>query len=290
MRITAEHLGLWEAFVTVLPQPLSQADAERDRRAKAFIGMHCSDLYMFHVEQAPTAKAAWDALTALNAASTSARRLLLRQQMVSFKMTAREGVLEYFTRASQLRSDLAAAEEPLTDDQAVHMILAGLPARFSTTVQILQSHAVLSPTECLAKLLVAEQMLDAREEEPPTAYYSRFGGGGGGAKRRWEGASSRGGQQGGGNQAVGPPAARGGSGSGGGAQRFGQSGPGAKGGIKGTCWFCLKPGHHKAECWHWKRARTEQQPPRSQQSGQQQPRAYLAEHGDELGAACGDEL
>ena len=207
MRITAEHLGLWDAFVNVLPQPLSQADAERDRRGKAFIGMHCSDLFMFHVEQATSAKAAWDILIALNAASSSARKLLLRQKMVGFKMSAREGVLEYFTKASQLRSDLAAAEEPMSDNQAVHMILAGLPARFNTTVQILQNNVVLSPTECLAKLLVAEQMLDAREEEPPTAYFSRSGGGaggGGGAKRRWDGDSSRGAQQGGGTRVPDP--------------------------------------------------------------------------------------
>ena len=138
MRITAEHLGLWDAFVNVLPQPLSQADAERDRRGKAFIGMHCSDLFMFHVEQATSAKAAWDILIALNAASSSARKLLLRQKMVGFKMSAREGVLEYFTRASQLRSDLAAAEEPMSDNQVVHMILAGLHSHYGKATKVLQ--------------------------------------------------------------------------------------------------------------------------------------------------------
>ena len=42
--------------------------------------------------------------------------------------------------------------------------------------------------------------------------------------------------------------------------RGGGRGGGRKSGlVRGTCWHCLKPGHHKAECWHWKRARTEQQ-------------------------------
>lgn len=116
-------------------------------------------------------------------------------------------------------------------------------------------------------------MLAAREEEPPIAFFTRTDDGSN-KRGRDHDTSSRDGQYGG---RIG---FRGGSGSGRGRGR-GRLVPN-KGGIRGTCWHCLKPGHHKSECWHWKRARTEQQ----QQDG---PHANVAAANAELGAA-GDAL
>jgi hypothetical protein len=236
LMMAAEHLELWQAFVT------DMTGTEIDRRAKTFIGMHVSDLHLSTVMSCTSAKDAWDTLHSTFAASSKSRALLLRRAMVGFSMGPNQSVLSYVNEAKELQRDLALAGEPLMADQVVSMVLAGLPDRFSTVVQILQ-HSMASATmnDVLTKLLVAEQMVAAREKEPPTAYLGHANTGGILKRARFpeDGGSSRAGgqQQGGGRQ------------SGGGDQRSGQFGrSNGDGPFKGTCWHCNEVGHKKSDC------------------------------------------
>jgi uncharacterized membrane protein YgcG len=237
--------------------------------------MHVSDLHLFTVMHATSAKDAWDTLKSQQSASAKSQSLLLRRKMIDFKMGPNQSVLQYVNAAMVLQQDFVLAGKPMLAEEAVNMVLAGLPDRFSTVVQILQ-HSIDSLTmhDCLTKLLVAEQMVAAREEEP-TAYYGHADRGNRGVLKRVrfpeDGGSSRAGLQhdgGGGRQ------------SGGGGQRSGQFGRSTGGGgpFRGTCWHCNEVGHIKADCAVFTKAKKQRA----------EKRAYLAAEHD-LGAT-GDAM
>lgn len=237
VQMAAEHLDLWPAIAT----DMRETNVELDRRAKTYLGMHVTDLHLFTVMHAASAKAAWDALKSQHSAAAKSRSCLLHRTKVNFCMNDGQSVLEYVMEAKQLESTFALAGEPLTSDQAVTMVLAGLPDRFSTIVQILQNSAEsITLDDCLTRLLVAEQMVAAREKEP-TAYIGHVNNGNTFKRVRFH-------EDGGSSRAGGQHVGGGGGGKQFGGQRSGQFGRSNGGGFKGTCWHCNEVGHIKADC------------------------------------------
>ena len=198
----------------------TEADTDKDNRAKAVIGAHVSDLYLGVYQKAATAKALWTALESLFAQKNLTRRLTLRRQLNSLKKSQMETLSMYFARATKLRDDLKGADQDITEDEVVSAVLAGLPKSYDTAIAIMEfSDKALTVDDCLTKLLNVEHKL-GRDDGEPSAFYTRIngfkpsGGGGGG----------------------------------------GHSGPGSSGfrGRRGskpaTCWHCGQIGHIKKFC------------------------------------------
>jgi gag-polypeptide of LTR copia-type len=99
-----------------------------DAKAHSLIGAHLSDHLLTYFDKYNTTKALWDALKALFAEKTKARRLALQKEMNNVKKDAKESIAGYFARAQRLRDELVGAESDVSDEVLIEHVLVGLPS------------------------------------------------------------------------------------------------------------------------------------------------------------------
>jgi hypothetical protein len=164
--------GCWSAI-----EPGTDVNAAIDQKAKSFIGMYVEDHLLPIVDDANTAKEAWDAFKASYVRNSSSSRLHLRRDLNSLKMEGAETLTMYFARARRIRDDLVAIGDQIDDDQVAMSILAGLPKQYDTVITVMQhGNQKLNLDTCLANLLPMESKLARAEEEESmaAAHTARF--------------------------------------------------------------------------------------------------------------------
>jgi hypothetical protein len=144
--------------------------SEKDRKARALIGLYVKEHHLATVSECKTAKEAWEALAQLFKARTNARMLQLRKELGELKMAPTETLAKYFARAKTLYKDLNGAGHKVEEMDVVFSILAGLPSQYKTITDILVTSGTnvdLTFSNTFSKLLVkeVESNGDKTEEE-----------------------------------------------------------------------------------------------------------------------------
>ncbi|KAJ9522477.1 hypothetical protein QJQ45_008246 [Haematococcus lacustris] len=116
----------------------SRADSALDRKAKAFIQRHVSNLHIFTVKSADSAQDAWETLESQFTESSVARQSQLQQQLSLLRMEPGESVAHFYARLQQLLTELEACNCETSESTVVLAILAALPPEYESTVERLR--------------------------------------------------------------------------------------------------------------------------------------------------------
>ncbi|KAJ9529163.1 hypothetical protein QJQ45_007834 [Haematococcus lacustris] len=116
----------------------SRADSSLDRKAKAFIQRHVSNLHIFTVKSADSAQDAWETLESQFTESSVARQSQLQQQLSLLRMEPGESVARFYARLQQLLTELEACNCETSESTVVLAILAALPPEYESTVERLR--------------------------------------------------------------------------------------------------------------------------------------------------------
>jgi gag-polypeptide of LTR copia-type/Domain of unknown function (DUF4219)/Zinc knuckle len=157
MKFLLVRKGLWSV---VEADPTGAKEKELDPKAKAEIALYVGDQDLVTVDDAASAKAAWDALASIYKARTMARRLFLKREMSMLKMQPTEGVVAFVARAKGMWAELLAAGHTVASPaELTWHVLAGLPEGFEAIITVLEqlSETELIMDKVLPKLLQAEQ-------------------------------------------------------------------------------------------------------------------------------------
>ncbi|KAJ9520180.1 hypothetical protein QJQ45_030103 [Haematococcus lacustris] len=111
----------------------SRAESALDRKAKAFIQRHVSNLHIFTVKSADSAQDAWQTLEA-----SVARQSQLQQQLSLLHMEPGESVARFYACLQQLLTELEACSCDVSESTIVLAILAALPPEYEGIVERLR--------------------------------------------------------------------------------------------------------------------------------------------------------
>ncbi|KAJ9510638.1 hypothetical protein QJQ45_027557, partial [Haematococcus lacustris] len=144
----------------------SRADSALDRKAKAFIQRHVSNLHIFTVKSADSAQDAWETLESQFTESSVARQSQLQQQLSLLRMDPGESVARFYARLQQLLTELEACNCETSESTVVLAILAALPPEYESTVERLrydQTNADLKVERIKRVLLTKEADLLSKQ-------------------------------------------------------------------------------------------------------------------------------
>ncbi|KAJ9512725.1 hypothetical protein QJQ45_019054 [Haematococcus lacustris] len=113
----------------------SRAEAAQDRKAKAFIQRHVSNLHIFTVKSADSAEDAWQTLAAQFTQSSVARQSQLQHQLSLLRMEPGESVARFYARLQHLLTQLEACDCETSESTVVLAILAALPPEYEGVVE-----------------------------------------------------------------------------------------------------------------------------------------------------------
>ncbi|KAJ9523155.1 hypothetical protein QJQ45_023956, partial [Haematococcus lacustris] len=229
----------------------SRAETALDRKAKAFIQRHVSNLHIFTVKNANSAQDSWETLESQFTQSSVARQSQLQQQLSLLRMEPGESVSRFYARLQQLLTELEACSCETSESTVVLAILAALPPEYEGTVERLrydQTSADLTVERIKRVLLqkeadlLSKQMQQQLNTSSSTLWsYS--------SPSEHRGAGSSGGQGGRGRsrapQQPREQLSR--------AQSPDRSTRDASSHAHLTCNYCAKPGHIMSECFTFDR-------------------------------------
>ncbi|KAJ9513533.1 hypothetical protein QJQ45_006177 [Haematococcus lacustris] len=115
-----------------------RAETAQDRKAKAFIQRHVSNLHIFTVKNSDSAQDAWETLESHFTQSSVARQSQLQQQLSLLRMEPGESVARFYARLQQLLTELEACNCETSESTVVLAILAALPPEYEGTVERLR--------------------------------------------------------------------------------------------------------------------------------------------------------
>ena len=153
---------LWHC---VTEEGSTRIKAKDDMKARATIALCVKPHHASLLAGTKTAKEAWNALKKLYDAQGTAGRMQLLQRLQGLRLEPDEPMTKYFSRVRELRDELAAVGDPVTDTQLVLNLLNGLPTEYDIE-KVLISSQVGDPgvEDTFATLLRAEQRVKAKLE------------------------------------------------------------------------------------------------------------------------------
>ena len=104
-------------------------------RAKRIIADSIKDHLIPQVSSKDTPKEMFDALSRMYEGRNINRKMNLRAQLKSTKMSKDESIQEYFTRVSQFKEQLEAIEDKIDEDELVMTALNGLTRPWDSYIQ-----------------------------------------------------------------------------------------------------------------------------------------------------------
>lgn len=250
---------------------LTSAASQHSSKVKGLMVNKVDSEYIRYVDQAATAKAAWDDLKQLHQQSSSANRVQLLEQFSSLQMQPDESVLQYTSRSRQIADSLdgGAASRP-TEEFLVAMVLKGLPSEYDTFRTVVENSTLPNMTELVTKLQLEEHKIASRK--PISKEMSFFGSNRGRGTQRsngrgWSRGRSRDHRRSSSSDSQGS------------RQHSHSRERGERSDRRFRCRHCHKPGHKEAECWQLH----PEQRPRDQQRRQHNDQEYTFTAGEELG-------
>jgi hypothetical protein len=145
--------------------------------------LYTQDAYVKLFQGEPTAARAWKKLEENFEKRSNARVIQLRKKLASMKLTGEQGIAEYIGEFREIKVDLEALGQAVTDAELGFFALQGLPKEYATLVDILElGETTLSLDVIQLKLMQREQKLKLEKElgsleegesEKATAYVAK---------------------------------------------------------------------------------------------------------------------
>lgn len=182
MKSLLELEGLWSAVdpdaAAASQDKDDKGDVVKNTKALALIVLHVEEYYLQTASKATSAKSLWVQLAATNQAKSSARKAVLRKQLLTFQKAASEPVSVYFERAKALWYELTSAGLEIQESEICWTVLSGLPKKYDMIVTVLNHQAEeLLLDAILPELLQVEQSDDTNSPREGTvaAYGATYG-------------------------------------------------------------------------------------------------------------------
>lgn len=116
-----------------------QIDEARNERAYAIIALGLSDDYMHHISALDSAAEAWKTLDALFGASGKTSKLNLKIAFFELQMKDDDTIASHVNKMRSLMTQLAAVESPVTDDDAMAVLLKSVPETYDHLTSTLKN-------------------------------------------------------------------------------------------------------------------------------------------------------
>ena len=164
--------GLWGIVAgTEVPPPETNADkyakymARRDR-ALAIIVLAVDPSLLYLIGDPENPKTVWEKLSGQFQKKTWANKLSLRKKLFTMKLSDSGSMREYIKRMTEAFDELAVVADPVSDEDKVVYLLAGLPENYDVLVTALESGSDTVPAleNVTERLLREEQKLKDRED------------------------------------------------------------------------------------------------------------------------------
>ena len=110
---------------------------EMEDEALTIIQLSLSDEVLREFSQKKTAKELWDALSDAYQDKSLTNRIILQQQLYSFKMKPGADLMEHVDALTTLIMNLKAAEVDITDEAQAVIILCSLPKEYTAFVNFM---------------------------------------------------------------------------------------------------------------------------------------------------------
>ena len=192
-QLGAENWSVWKAkfqalleykgLYVAIEQPESEEGKKASGQAKALMTLYTQDAYVKLFQGEPTAARAWKKLEENFEKRSNARVIQLRKKLASMKLTDGQGIAEYIGEFREIKVDLEALGQAVTDAELGFFALQGLPREYATLVEILElGETALSLDVIQPKLMQREQKLRLEKElgssvegesEKATAYVAK---------------------------------------------------------------------------------------------------------------------
>jgi len=154
---------LWCTVSDDPPDPITVEWQNKDKRARASIGLLLEDNQLHIVRKENTARATWLALQNHHQKSTLSSKVCLLKKICTLKLTEEGDMNAHVAQMDDLTDQLASLGEPLAEHLLVALLLSSLPDSYGTLITALETR----PEEDLTKELVKNKMLEeyARRKE-----------------------------------------------------------------------------------------------------------------------------
>ena len=108
---------------------------KKNAKAKRLILDGIKDHVILHVRGKDHTFEVWESLTNLYQSSNENRKMALKDKMEAIRMKGSESVVTYLSRFIDVRDELAAIGETVTEIELVHTTLHGLPKSWELFVE-----------------------------------------------------------------------------------------------------------------------------------------------------------
>jgi hypothetical protein len=116
------------------PQELT-THKKKEVKTKRVLLESIKDHTIPHISEKKSAKEMYDALVGLYQNENTSRKLYLKHQLQVVKMSSEDTVVNYLTKITQIRDQLASINETVEDVELVNATLGGLPGSWEPFVQ-----------------------------------------------------------------------------------------------------------------------------------------------------------
>lgn len=154
------------------------ANAEKDAKALAMIGLSVKNHHLPTINECKTAKEAWEKLSAMFKAATTTRLIKLLRELNGLQKETGETMAMYINRSKSLMHELLDVGHDVKPKEMASRLLAGLPVEFDTLVTILEGQEVLDLDVVVMRLMeVAAKNEKARSSvDNVSAFFAKKGG------------------------------------------------------------------------------------------------------------------
>jgi hypothetical protein len=178
----------YKGLMVAIEQPESAEGRKLSGQAKALMILHTQDAYVKLIVREATAAAAWHKLKQSFERTSNARIVQLTKRLTNLKLDEKESIAEYLGEFREIKADLEAAGQSVTELQlAVHAV-RGLPKEYATLRTIIEAgESELSLDSIQPKFMQQQQELSlqregrevqkiSEEEERTSAFVAKFEG------------------------------------------------------------------------------------------------------------------
>jgi hypothetical protein len=148
-----------------IEQPESTEGKKASGQAKALMILHTADAYVKLLIGEPTATKAWKKLEENFEKKSIARVIQLRKKLTSMKLMGKHTIAEYLGEIREIKVDLEAAGQTVSNMELAVHALNGLPEEYATLVEILEMGKTELDLDVIQpKLMQREQKLKLQAE------------------------------------------------------------------------------------------------------------------------------
>lgn len=155
----------YKGLMVAIEQPDSAEGRKLSGQAKALMILHTQDAYVKLIVGEATAAKAWKRLKENFEKTSNARIVQLTGRLTNLKLEEKESIAEYLGEFREIKADLEAAGQSVTELQLAVHALRGLPKEYATLRTIIEAgESELSLDSIQPKLMQREQELSLQRE------------------------------------------------------------------------------------------------------------------------------